>query len=127
MAGVVRGRVGSALAAKLFRGLGDPSRLAILQALRGGPLNVSQVVAATGLSQPSASTHLSCLWCCGLVSKSQRGRFVYYRVRSRAVHRLLTGADRLLQLVGTHVDACERYEAAGSGGVRRRARGRAWA
>lgn len=123
----VRGRVGSALAAKLFRGLGDPSRLAILQALRARPLNVSQVMAATGLSQSGASTHLSCLWCCGLVSKSQRGRFVYYRVRSRSVHRLLADAEALLRLVGGHVDACERYEAEGNGALRRRARGRRWA
>src|SRR3546814_2683852 len=40
-----------ALRAKLFRGLADPSRLSILNALRTGPLSVGEVVAMTGLSQ----------------------------------------------------------------------------
>jgi DNA-binding transcriptional ArsR family regulator len=99
------------LVAKLFRGLGDPSRLAILMALHGGPRNVSEVVGATGLSQSNASTHLHCLWCCGLVQKTRRGRFVYYRVQSREVRHLLRGGERLLAEVGSHVAACTRYEA----------------
>jgi ArsR family transcriptional regulator, cadmium/lead-responsive transcriptional repressor len=114
------------LAAKLFRGLGDGSRLEILQALREGPQNVSEVVAATGLSQPSVSTHLSCLWCCGLVAKARQGRFVYYRVRNAAVRRLLAAADRVLDDVAEHIDACERYadaERPAGGAVR----GQKWA
>jgi len=113
------------LVAKLFRGLGDASRLAILQALRAGPRNVSELVAATGLTQPSASTHLSCLWCCGLVAKSRRGRFVYYRIRSPEVRRLLTAAERLLADVGAHVDACENYGAP-ERAPRRRQRSQQW-
>ena len=66
--------------AKLFRGLADPSRLAILEALRPGPLSVGQIVAATGLSQPNASNHLRCLSECGLVAGEARGRFVDYRL-----------------------------------------------
>src|SRR3972149_4594321 len=41
--------------AKLFRGLADPSRLAVLEALRDGPRCVSAVVAAPRLSQPKAA------------------------------------------------------------------------
>ncbi len=108
-----RPRVSLPLAAKLFRGLADPSRLGILLAIRRGPRNVSEIVAATGLSQPNASTHLSCLWCCGLVEKTTRGRFVYYRIRSRRTLRILHHAERLLRSVGAHVEACERYEAEG--------------
>ena len=52
------------LKAKLFRGLGDRSRLAILEAILDGPRNVGQIVAETGLSQPNASMHLECLYCC---------------------------------------------------------------
>ncbi|MBI2544891.1 MAG: winged helix-turn-helix transcriptional regulator [Candidatus Rokubacteria bacterium] len=61
------------LQAKLFRGLADPSRLAVLEALRDGPRCVSEVVAATGLSQPNASAHLACLEDCGLVIRDRRG------------------------------------------------------
>lgn len=94
---------------KLFRGLGDPSRLAILGLLRDGPRNVSEIIAATGLTQSNASTHLHCLWCCGLVTKRKQGRFVYYTVRSERVASLLDRADRLLEQVGAHIDACGSY------------------
>ena len=47
--------------AKLFRGLADSSRLAILESLRSGALSVSEIVAVTGLSQPNASNHLRCV------------------------------------------------------------------
>jgi ArsR family transcriptional regulator, cadmium/lead-responsive transcriptional repressor len=75
-----------ALKAKLFRGLADPSRLAILEALRAGERTVSDVVAATGLSQPNASNHLACLRDCGLVESRQDGRRVYYRLADERVY-----------------------------------------
>ncbi|MCI0340759.1 MAG: metalloregulator ArsR/SmtB family transcription factor [Planctomycetales bacterium] len=126
-----RPRVPLPLAAKLFRGLADSSRLGILLELRRGPRNVSEIVGATGLSQPNVSSHLSCLWCCGLVEKATRGRFVFYRIRSRRTLRILHHAERLLRSVGAHIEACERYEADGEAPRRaaatRRAVGATWA
>ncbi len=55
------------LKAKLYRGLAEPSRLAILESLRGGEKTDSDLVVATGLSKPNASAHLACLKGCGLV------------------------------------------------------------
>lgn len=57
-----------ALKAKLFRGFADPSRLAVLEALKDGARCVSEVVGITGLSQPNVSAHLSCLEDCGLLT-----------------------------------------------------------
>ncbi|MEM7261050.1 MAG: metalloregulator ArsR/SmtB family transcription factor [Planctomycetota bacterium] len=96
--------------AKLFRGLADPSRLSILEALRDGPLNVGAVVEVTGLSQPNASSHLECLFCCGLVDRERDGRFVYYRIRSRQVHQLLAAGDRALASAADALDRCRRYD-----------------
>lgn len=96
--------------AKLFRGLSDPSRLSILEALRRGPRSVSQVVAATGLKQPNASMHLECLWCCGLVDREERGRFTYYRIRSVRIRRVLESAERALGEVHERIEECRRYE-----------------
>jgi len=95
---------------KLFRGLSDPSRLSILEALRSGPKNVTEIVAATDLSQPNASMHLDCLWCCGLVDRKARGRFMYYRIRSRRTLRILQAAQDLLTDVYDRIVACSRYE-----------------
>lgn len=97
------------LKAKLFRGLADPSRLAVLDALRDGPRCVSEVVAATGLSQPNASAHLACLGECGLVSRERRGKFVYYAIADKRVIEVLEEAERILQEVGTHIYQCTRY------------------
>ncbi len=95
--------------AKLFRGLADPSRLAILEALRGGGCSVGGVVEATGLSQPNTSNHLACLFDCGLVEREPRGRHVYYRLSDAAVDELLGLAERLLEEVARGVERCGRY------------------
>lgn len=98
------------LKAKLFRGLADPSRLAVLEALRDGPRCVSEIVAATGLSQPNASAHLACLGECGLVSRERRGKFVYYAIADKRVVKVLEEAEAILAAAGAHVFRCTRYE-----------------
>lgn len=96
--------------AKLFRGLADPTRLAVLEAVRRAPRCVNEVVADTGLSQPTVSMHLSCLWDCGLVERERRGKFVYYSVVDPAVLSMLRATDDLLVFVGDQVFVCSRYE-----------------
>jgi DNA-binding transcriptional ArsR family regulator len=98
------------LKAKLFRGLADASRLAVLEALRDGSRCVSEVVAATGLSQPNASGHLACLGDCGLVSRERRGKFVYYAIADKRVVKVLEEVESILAETGTAVDRCSRYE-----------------
>jgi DNA-binding transcriptional ArsR family regulator len=97
------------LKAKLFRGLADPSRLAILEALGFGEKSVSEVVAATGLSQPNVSAHLACLRACGLVTSRQEGRFVYYALADARIKRVLRGAEEILAGVAERIYACTRY------------------
>lgn len=98
------------LKAKLFRGLGDPSRLAVLEALRDGPRCVTEVVAATGLSQPNTSAHLACLGDCGLVTRERRGKFVYYGIADKRVVQMLEDAAGMLAEIGPRVYRCARYE-----------------
>jgi len=97
------------LKAKLFRGFSDPSRLAILEALRAGPLTVTEVIETTGLTQSNTSSHLACLRDCGLVSRDQQGRFVRYRLSEKRVETLLRVADELLADVARGVYECTRY------------------
>jgi DNA-binding transcriptional ArsR family regulator len=98
-----------ALKAKLFRGFADPSRLAIVEALRSGPMTVTEVVAATGLTQSNTSNHLSCLRDCGLVSREQEGRYVRYQLSDQRVAALLEEADALLADFARGVYECTRY------------------
>jgi DNA-binding transcriptional ArsR family regulator len=100
----------SDLKAKLFRGFSDPSRLSILNALHTGPLTVTEIVKATGLSQSNASNHLGCLRCCGLVVCSQQGRYVRYQLSDKRVATLLHLADELLADVAKGVKSCTNYD-----------------
>jgi DNA-binding transcriptional ArsR family regulator len=99
------------LKAKLFRGFSDPSRLSILEALRGGSLTVNEIVQVTGLTQSNVSNHLGCLRDCGLVKAKQQGRFAYYELSDPRVEQLLRLADELLVHVAKGIYECTRYNA----------------
>src|SRR4029450_11962261 len=96
------------LRAVLFHGLGDHSRLSVLRELELGEQRVSDLVAATGLSQSNVSRHLACLWDCGLVERERRGREVHYSVAG-GLASLLGAADLVLDAAGERVLMCPRY------------------
>lgn len=98
-----------ALKAKLFCGFSNPSRLAILEALRAGSLAVSEIVDRTGLSQSNVSNHLGCLRDCGLVTSAQQGRYVNYQLSDPRVAELLSLADELLADAAQGIYECTRY------------------
>jgi DNA-binding transcriptional ArsR family regulator len=98
-----------ALRARLFRGLSDASRLAIVEAVRPGPRSVGEIVEATGRSQSNVSNHLACLLDCGLVVREQRGRRAFYRLADVRVDALLGLADALLAETARGVGDCPRY------------------
>ena len=99
------------LVAKYFRGLGDPSRLRILELLqREGELPVGALVARLGLPQPQVSNHLACLRWCGFVEARREGRLVFNRIADRRVEAMLELAQSLLADNAEHVAACCRIE-----------------
>lgn len=106
---------GSTLKAKLFRGFADASRLVILEALRGRPMSVSEIVVATGLTQSNISNHLGCLRDCGLVVRTQIGRSATYTISDDRVATLLAIGDSLLGDIARRVYECTRYAGEGNG------------
>ena len=82
--------------AEYFKVFSEPNRLAVLEALRQGPLNVTAVVEKTGLSQALVSKHLKLLTIAGVVQRRPEGSLVYYAVIDRSVFRLLAQAEKLL-------------------------------
>ena len=101
------------LVAKYFRGLGDPTRLRILELLRSeGELTVGELVARLGLPQPKVSNHLACLRWCGFVEARRDGRLVYSRIADSRVTSMLDLAESLLADNAEHVAACCRIEEA---------------
>lgn len=61
------------LLASWFRVLSEPSRLRILHALKGGELNISELVEATGLSQTNVSRHVQSLVGAQIVGRRREG------------------------------------------------------
>lgn len=96
----------SQVKAKLFRGFSEPSRLAIIEALRQGSLTVNEIVEITGLTQPNVSNHLGCLRSCGLVTSQSAGRFIRYQLKSASISEMLGLADRILTEVSATIEAC---------------------
>ncbi len=71
-----------------FKVLAEPARLAILDALRGGEMTVTDLVRKTRLGQANLSKHLQLLHAHGFVKRRKEGLFTWYDVADRDVFRL---------------------------------------
>jgi len=77
--------------APLLKALADPVRLRLMSMIashNGGEACVCELTDAFNLSQPTISHHLKVLYEVGLLDRSKRGVWVYYRARSEALARL---------------------------------------
>jgi DNA-binding transcriptional ArsR family regulator len=83
-----------ALVADRFKALSDRARLCLLQALRAGPLTVSELVAASGMGQANVSRHLAILHAAGLVARERDGVYVRYSLADEDVRAAGRGAGR---------------------------------
>jgi len=101
------------LIAKYFRGLGDPTRLRILQLLREEEeLSVGDLVTRLALPQPMVSNHLACLRWCGFIEARRVGRTVLNRIADERVAVLLELGQAMLADNAAHVAVCCRIEEA---------------
>ena len=73
------------LVAARFRVLAEPLRLRLLQLLREGEKNVSELTALLETTQPNVSKHLRVLQEAGLVGRRQAGNSVYCYVADPSV------------------------------------------
>ena len=92
--------------AKFFRGLGDPTRLRILELLLEGEKNVGELVELIGSPQGRVSNHLSCLKGCGYVSSRPGGRYTYYYIADDRVKTILELAHHMVYQNAESILAC---------------------
>jgi DNA-binding transcriptional ArsR family regulator len=97
------------LKAKIFRRLGDPTRLSILETLREGEKTTSQIVLETGQSQSNVSNHLACLLDCGLVKNRRQGKNIFYNISDKKVSRILEESDAVLSEIARGIYECVNY------------------
>jgi ArsR family transcriptional regulator, arsenate/arsenite/antimonite-responsive transcriptional repressor len=69
---------------RLFRALGDETRLRLIEKLRGGEQCVCDLTDELDASQPRLSFHLKTLKDAGLVTDRREGRWVYYALNPEA-------------------------------------------
>ena len=75
--------------ANLFRVLGHPARVRIVELLREGERSVGALQTELGLDSGGTSQHLAALRRIGLVESRREGTSVYYRVDDERVFELL--------------------------------------
>jgi ArsR family transcriptional regulator len=69
--------------ARVFKALGDPTRVRLLSMIaagQDGEACICDLTAPVGLSQPTVSHHMKQLVEAGLATREQRGKWAYYRV-----------------------------------------------
>jgi ArsR family transcriptional regulator len=81
--------------AVLFRSLGDPARVRIMNVLAtsNGPVCICNLVEPLGLSQPTVSHHMKKLLEVGLVDREQHGKWAYFTLKPEAARKLAAVAD----------------------------------
>jgi len=86
---------------RLFHALGDPTRRAMLDRLRDGPLSVSGLAEPLGITLTAVTQHLHILEECGLAATEKVGRVRTCRIEA-------AGFDALEQWIRDHRTAWER-------------------
>jgi DNA-binding transcriptional ArsR family regulator len=84
--------------ARLLRVIGDPVRFRMLSLIAAAPsreLCVSDLAQALDASQPLVSHHVKVLLASGLVSRHQRGNWVYFRLNAALINDLSDGLAAL--------------------------------
>ena len=81
--------------AELFKALGDPARVRLvnLLATSGGAVCMCDLIEPVGLSQPTVSHHMKKLVDAGLVEREQRGKWAFFTLKRDAVEKLAAVAD----------------------------------
>lgn len=82
--------------ASLFRVLGHPARVRILELLRGGERSVGALQVELGLDSGGTSQHLAALRRIGLVQSRREGTSVYYRVDDEHAFALLEAGRAII-------------------------------
>ena len=81
--------------AAVFRSLGDPNRVRIINLLAttGRPVCVCDLTEPLGLSQPTVSHHMKKLLDVGLIQREQRGKWAHFTLNVEALRTLASVAD----------------------------------
>lgn len=82
-------------ASRLFHALSEPTRLGILEQLRGGEKCVCELTELFNTGQSRLSFHLRVLKEAGLINDRPEGRWMYYSLNTEAIKELASLVNAL--------------------------------
>jgi DNA-binding transcriptional ArsR family regulator len=85
------------LIAERFRALSEPTRIKLVDRLRGGEATVLELTELIGTTQQNVSKHLGVLQRAGLVARRKQANFAYYRIVDDGVFSLCEAVCGSLQ------------------------------
>lgn len=87
--------------AEFFRTLGHPTRVRVLELLKGGEMTVGDLQAELGIDSSGASQHLGVMRRQGILEARKEGTSVFYSVRDPRIFQMLESAR---QVIGSHLE-----------------------
>ncbi|MEX0802529.1 MAG: metalloregulator ArsR/SmtB family transcription factor [Candidatus Binatia bacterium] len=95
---------------KFFKGLGDSTRLRIVQALLERERNVSDLIKLLKIPQANISNHLACLKWCGYITSRKEGTSIYYQITDERVKKIVALARAIIADHAENLYACTRIK-----------------
>jgi len=83
--------------AAVFKALGHPTRVFIVQELSKGEECVCRLTEKIGADMSTVSKHLNVLKSAGIVSDDKRGLQVFYKLRMRCVFSVFGCVDKIME------------------------------
>lgn len=90
-----------------FKALSNQTRLRIIDLLRKGPRNATEIGEALDIEQSMVSHNLACLINCGFVIAIQNGKNKVCSLNKQTVIPLLEIMDRHIKKYGGNLEGCE--------------------
>ena len=82
--------------ADILKALAQPTRLKILEFLRGGERCVCEIFPAIGEEQSNTSRHLNLMMSAGILSRRKDGLKIYYAIKHRQVLEIMDLAAEIM-------------------------------
>ncbi len=95
---------------KFFKGLGESTRLRIVEALLEKERNVSELLGLIGVPQSNISNHLACLKWCGYITSRKEGTSIFYRITDERVRKIVNLAREIIADNAEQLYTCTRIK-----------------
>ena len=80
---------------EVFKALGDPTRLKILELVKDDEKCICEIIPETGKSQPNVSQHLKVLKISGLINERKDGTRIMVRASNHKIYEVIQLVNKM--------------------------------